>query len=699
MLHTIIHPNQTACIPTRTINDNVSLLRDAITYANDTNTPLALISLDQLKAFDRVSHSFLFKTLEKFDFGPQFVKWIQLIYNQISSSVKSNGWLTAFINLERGLRQGCPLSAPLYILTAELMALHIRAHPHIHGLKPPNSADESKLSQFADDTTLLLTDDDSIHHAFTVLNSYERASGAKVNREKCKGLWSGAFRQRTDQLYHFDWYNDYIPEPILGLYFGNTDCTLRNIQPRINKIQNTCNAWANRDLSFKGKALVINGLLTSVLWYRATAITFLPWAVRDIEHIIYNFFWSGKMPLVNRATLSLPSSEGGFNIHRISTKIKALRLSTLRRLLSPEPADWKNFLCYYLRVAGLNLGKLTLTLAYKTRHIDPNIPSFHREAWLTVYPLIIRTSEPETFNDILAEPLFLNPLITNHGESLCYNHWINSGVTHVGDLCYGVIPGFLPSLAIHDLLTDIPFPQAERELATLLSALPDRWKTILASESSTVNRPIQPTFATFAIKAQSPNSPSIPLENVSTKRFHSLLVIDQPISIPALQYWKRTIPPPIYFNSTFWKSLYCPLLPNKYGDVNWKIVYRVLPTAYRLHKMNFSPTMTCHRCTATETLDHLLLHCPALGNFWSKIQTYLNKLTQRSFPLTDYSKLFGLPVTDKDNDRMTKHLVNFILSLARFSIYKSAVEHCIHQKTLPPESIFKSLAISYQVGI
>ena len=70
VLHKIIHTNQTACIPTRTINDNVSLLRDAITYANDTNTPLAFISIDQLKAFDRVSHSFLFKSLTKFGFGP-----------------------------------------------------------------------------------------------------------------------------------------------------------------------------------------------------------------------------------------------------------------------------------------------------------------------------------------------------------------------------------------------------------------------------------------------------------------------------------------------------------------------------------------------------------------------------------------------------------------------------------------------------
>ena len=138
------------------------------------------------------------------------------------------------------------------------MALHIRAHPHIHGLKPPNSADETKLSQFADDTTLLLTDDDSIHHAFAVLNSYERASGAKVNREKCKGLWSGAFRQRTD-------YRPTISFRLVQRLHSRantrallyTDCTLRNIQPRINKIQNTINTWANRDLSFKGKALVI----------------------------------------------------------------------------------------------------------------------------------------------------------------------------------------------------------------------------------------------------------------------------------------------------------------------------------------------------------------------------------------------------------------------------------------------------------
>ena len=66
---------------------------------------------------------------------------------------------TAFIVLKRSLRQGCALSMPLYVLIAETMAINIRADPNIQGLRPPGSEAEIKLSQFADDTTLLLTDD------------------------------------------------------------------------------------------------------------------------------------------------------------------------------------------------------------------------------------------------------------------------------------------------------------------------------------------------------------------------------------------------------------------------------------------------------------------------------------------------------------------------------------------------------------
>ena len=60
VLPLIVHTDQTASVKGRTINDNVRLLHDVIYYANYCDIPLALISVDQLKAFDRVSHCLLY---------------------------------------------------------------------------------------------------------------------------------------------------------------------------------------------------------------------------------------------------------------------------------------------------------------------------------------------------------------------------------------------------------------------------------------------------------------------------------------------------------------------------------------------------------------------------------------------------------------------------------------------------------------
>ena len=145
VLPLIDHSDQIASKKWRTIIDNTRPLHDFVTYANEKGIPLALISVDQLKAFERVSHEFLFKSLDKFGFGPNFIWRIQTIYNSASSSVKINGWLTAFIHLERGLREGCALSMPLYVLTADTMAINIRANPKIHGIRLPRSQEELKF--------------------------------------------------------------------------------------------------------------------------------------------------------------------------------------------------------------------------------------------------------------------------------------------------------------------------------------------------------------------------------------------------------------------------------------------------------------------------------------------------------------------------------------------------------------------------
>ena len=73
-LPNILHQDQKCSVKGRSIHDGVSLTRDLTEYVNHNNLPGLLVSLDQSKAYDRVEWDFLFKVLEKFTFGPNFIK-------------------------------------------------------------------------------------------------------------------------------------------------------------------------------------------------------------------------------------------------------------------------------------------------------------------------------------------------------------------------------------------------------------------------------------------------------------------------------------------------------------------------------------------------------------------------------------------------------------------------------------------------
>lgn len=701
VLPLMIHTDQTASIKGRTINDNTRLLHDVVAYANEKDVPLALISVDQLKAFDRVSHEFLFKCLERFGFGPNFVQWIKLIYNSVSSSVKTNGWLTAFITLERGLRQGCALSMPLYVLTAETMAINIRQNPRIHGIQPPGSQEELKLSQYADDTTLLLSDDNSIEEVFSTFDLYERASGAKINKGKCKGLWCGALAHRTEQLGDFDWFNDLIPDKILGQFIGNVDCTRLNWESKIQKINNIIAAWRHRDLSYKGKALIINGLLTSTLWFNATSLPVPSWAIAQIEESIYNFFWSYKRHLVNKDILALPVQHGGFNIPRIKTKIQSLRLNTLRRLLSPEDAHWKYFATHFFRISHMNLGKLSLVLNFGTRQIGRDVPAFHKElllAWQQHKHLLTRTNIPDNVKSILSEPLFQNELISLNDQLLpVFADWVTAGVTQIKDICYEVAPGYLPTNAVHELLIEQgnderTLERTERELRKIRSSIPPEWTSKIQSEATNQQPDLQPRFE---VKTSDSND-ALDILNCKTSTFYGQLLADRQTVIPALDYWKENLNPEPTFNGKQWKTLYSPLIIYKHGDINWKIAHRVLPTALSLNRMGVYATPNCHRCGATDTLEHAMLDCPIVDNFWNEIQAYVDKITNKALSLTTQVKLFGKVKTKNDPlGSRTIDLVNWTLTLARWAIHKSAVNYRVRSLTFQPEIIFRAMVKSH----
>ena len=195
----VVAPEQTCGVPGRYIGENVAFLRDVVSYTTSSCTPVAILSLDQEKAFDRVDWSFLQGTLQQMGFGPSFTRWFTIFYTDVRSAVKANGHHSEFFHLSRGVRQGCPLSPLLYVLYADVLACTIRAKPTVKGVQLPGAASALPvLSQNADDTSLVLSSDQSIRSTFSSYSLFESGSGSKLNQAKSKGLWLGAWSGRVD---------------------------------------------------------------------------------------------------------------------------------------------------------------------------------------------------------------------------------------------------------------------------------------------------------------------------------------------------------------------------------------------------------------------------------------------------------------------------------------------------------------------
>ena len=143
----IINKDQPCNVKGITMHHNTALIRDIIYFFNDQNINAYILSIDLMKAFDRADWNFMFKT-KKFKIGENFIQWVKLAYTDIASKIKVNGFLSDGFALERGVRQGCPLSAPLYTITAEILAIAIRLNPVIKGIQIEDI--ESKISLYAD---------------------------------------------------------------------------------------------------------------------------------------------------------------------------------------------------------------------------------------------------------------------------------------------------------------------------------------------------------------------------------------------------------------------------------------------------------------------------------------------------------------------------------------------------------------------
>lgn len=101
-------------------------MQDVIDYSDTFKIEDALLLIDFSKAFDSLKCDFMFFALHKFGFKNYMVRWIQLLYIDITNSVLIDGWISKPMSIYRGIRYRCPCNAITFVIAVEILAYKIR---------------------------------------------------------------------------------------------------------------------------------------------------------------------------------------------------------------------------------------------------------------------------------------------------------------------------------------------------------------------------------------------------------------------------------------------------------------------------------------------------------------------------------------------------------------------------------------------
>lgn len=190
---------QTAFLPGRLIGENVMLLQllpAALAAQRVPGTARgrgAAAFLDFLKAYDTVDRGFLFSVMEAVGAGGGMLSWAKLLLSDTRAVAVINGHVSTARTWEAGVRQGCPLAPAMYLFVAWALSCWLQAEQHKTHIGIDLGGQVVSCTQYADDTTPLLSGYSEAHVQALIdaMDTFAAASGQHLNKQKCQLLLYG----------------------------------------------------------------------------------------------------------------------------------------------------------------------------------------------------------------------------------------------------------------------------------------------------------------------------------------------------------------------------------------------------------------------------------------------------------------------------------------------------------------------------
>ena len=155
VLDKLVSKCQTGFIKGRYSGESTRLIYDIMNYTEVKNKNGLLMLIDFEKAFDSISWKFMYNILQFLGFSESFIRWIKLMNTDLNASILQAGVKSDLFPIERGCKQGGS-NSPLFIpfVWANILHYMIEVNVKIKGIIIDSV--EIKITQFADDTTLVL---------------------------------------------------------------------------------------------------------------------------------------------------------------------------------------------------------------------------------------------------------------------------------------------------------------------------------------------------------------------------------------------------------------------------------------------------------------------------------------------------------------------------------------------------------------
>jgi len=618
-----------------------------------------LVFYDFEKAFDSIEWDFIEATLRAMNFPEYFLECIRLLNRYAFMRVIVNSRLTDPFSVNRGCRQGDPVSPYLFILGMQVLSTYYRAEMRESSLALASS--RITLLQYADDTVSTHRTSTSVCKAIGIFRQFERPSGLRLNARKTlilalNGATVSTFAPLECRI-------ETGPVKYLGAWLNCKDDTEEyrlNFDKRVQTYDSLLNRWKLRGLTLIGRNLIVKTLCLSQLTYPLQFLVPPPSLLRSYRKSTERFIWN-SLPKVKRVTTTASISDGGLKIIDIDFYIRSLRLAWLGRLVSDTPHyGWRAYFISLLEPFG---GQLLLACDFDARFLPADLPTYYRQLLVEWFSLPRRPGPVVTANDVFTSVVWNNKNILIDKKPFYFKSWAEAGVLYIGNLLASDSTGALSFLSLEHFaaLYGLTSVLDRFRYMQVLDALPPQWKRTIKSDRFDLQRydlTIDPApsffdYSTFAY---------VPLQGARSKVFYSLLAKLSYAEPTSNRLWFRD------FGTQdvrpYFRLLRRLNLPPYFTTFQWKLLHRLTPTGHYLFRRSLSTSDLCSLCQGSpDTLEHYFFECVYACDIWSRLMVCLKNDCDVSITISLSDALLG--------SLQYSIPVNVLLLWTRIYIYQS----------------------------